>query len=246
MRPDALLAEIGRRLARSRKDLGLTMTEVSSRAGVSTRYLRMAEAGQANLSILKLASLSRALRLPLRELCDLDLGGAPELRIALLGLRGAGKSSVGRVLAQDLEVPFVELDSLIEERAGIPLSEIFTLHGGEYYVQLQREALESWLAQNGSGILATGGSIVNEPATFDRLRSTCRTVWLRTSAEVHWTRVIEQGDLRPFKDRPRARRELKSLLKAREPQYATADLTIDTTEADPERIALAISSWATN
>lgn len=245
MRPDALLAEIGRRLSTTRRNLGLTMTEVSSRAGVSTRYLRMAEAGEANLSILKLASLARALRMPLRELCDLDLGGAPELRIALLGMRGAGKTTVGRSLAQELEVPFVELDKLIEERAGIPLGQIFTMNGEDSYRTLQRESLESWLAQHGSGVLATGGSIVNDAETFDRLRSTCRTLWLKASPDEHWNRVIAQGDLRPMKDRPRARVEMEALLESRAPLYATADRAIDTSDMDPGQVAAEIASWAT-
>jgi XRE family aerobic/anaerobic benzoate catabolism transcriptional regulator len=246
MRPDALLAEIGRRLSTTRKELGLTMTEVSARANVRTRYLRMAEAGQANLSILKLAALAKALRLPLRELCDIDLGGAPELRLALLGLRGAGKSTVGRALAQELEVPFVELDKLVEESAGLPLSQIFTLHGESYYRQLQRESLENWLAQNGTGILATGGSIVDDEAAFDRLRATCRTVWLRATPDEHWNRVIAQGDLRPIRNHPRARAELESLLETRTPKYSTADLVVDTTDLDPRQVAGQIAAWATS
>ena len=243
MRPEALLSEVGRRLHTGRHDLGLTMTEVARRAGVSTRYLRMAEAGQANLSLLKIASLARALRVPMRELCDLEVGGAPELRIALLGLRGAGKSAVGRSLAQKLEVPFFELDDMIEELAGMSLGQIFTIHGEQHYRELQREALESWLAQNGSGVLATGGSIVNDDSTFDRLRATCRTVWLRAAPEDHWQRVIEQGDLRPMRQHPRAMAELRELLVTREPRYSRADITVDTSTESPEGLVDRLAEW---
>lgn len=244
MRPEALLSVIGRRLQTARLERGLGLGELATRANVSPRYLRMAEGGQANLSLLKLAALARALRVPLGELCDIELAHAPELRIALLGVRGCGKSTVGRALARQLEVPFHELDHLIERRAGIPLSEIFTLHGERFYRELQRETLEDWLTQNGSGVLATGGSLVNDPVAFERLRATCRTVWLRASAEEHWRRVVGQGDLRPMEDRPRAMVELRSLLSEREPRYALADLDLDTEVESPDELARSIGDWA--
>ena len=243
MRSEALLAQIGRRLVSARRELGLTMADVAQRAGVSTRYLRMAEAGDANLTILKLAGLARALRVPLRELCDLDVGTAPELRIALLGLRGAGKSSAGRLLAQQLEVPFVELDDEIEDLAGMPLAQLFDIHGEEHYRTLQAEALETWLAQHGSGVLATGGSLVEDDATFDRLRATCRTVWLRADPAEHWQRVVDQGDLRPMRNHPRARQELAELLATRAPRYSLADTDVATGGRTPRQVADVIAGW---
>lgn len=243
MRPESLLQEVGRRLSAARRARGLTSADVARRAGLSARYLRMAESGKANLSLLKLASLARALRVSLGELCDLHLANAPELRIALLGVRGCGKTTVGRELARQLEVPFVELDQLIEERAGIALAQVFSIHGEAFYRALQREALESWLAQHGSGVLATGGSIVNDDETFLRLRETCRTVWLRATPEEHWCRVVGQGDLRPMQDRPRAMLELRSLLEQRDPLYAAADFVVDTMDTEPSTIASRIGSW---
>lgn len=243
MRPDALLAEIARRLRAARLALGLSMKEVAQRAGVSSRYLRMAEAGEANLSILKLAGLARALRVPLGELCDLDLAAAPELRVALLGLRGAGKSSVGRQLAAELEVPFAELDGRIEDAAGMPLAQVFAIHGEEYYRILQAEALEGWLTQHGSGVLATGGSLVQDEETFNRLRATCRTAWLRAEPDEHWQRVVDQGDLRPMRNHPRARQELAELLAERADRYARADITVDTSGKTVAEVTAELARW---
>ncbi|MFT7462282.1 MAG: XRE family aerobic/anaerobic benzoate catabolism transcriptional regulator [Pseudohongiellaceae bacterium] len=243
MRPEALLSEVGRRLAEARQTLGLTMAEVANRASVSTRYLRMAEGGEANLSLLKLASLARALRQPMRELCDLELGDIPRQRIALLGVRGCGKSTVGRHLSQQLEIPFFELDDAIEVAADMSLSQLFTIHGDSHYRELQSQCLEHWLTQTGAGILATGGGIVNDEASFERLCSTCRTVWLQASPESHWARVLAQGDTRPMRDHPRAMQQLRTLLEKREALYTAADLVIDTTELPPEGVAERIVEW---
>ncbi len=246
MRLTGILSEVGRRLAAARSEAGLTVAELAVRAGVSSRYLRMAEAGEANLSLLKLAALAATLRVPLRELCDLDVAAAPTWRIALLGLRGAGKTSVGRCLAQRLEVPFFELDGLIEKRAGMGLGQIFDIHGEGYYRVLQREALEAWLGQHGSGVLASGGSIVNDEPSFRRLCETCRTVWLQATPEEHWQRVVAQGDLRPMESEsaPRAMNQLRALLDQRTPRYERADLTLGTSARAPAGIAEEIARWA--
>jgi len=244
MRPEAVLAVVGKRLAAARARAGLTLGETARRAGVSRRYVSMAENGDANLSLLKLAALANALRLPLRELCDLDLGGAPTLRIALLGLRGAGKSTVGRALARRLEVPLFELDRLVEDRAGMSLGPLFEIHGEARYRELERAALEDWLERHGSGVLATGGSIVSDEPAFARLRATCRTVWLKASPEEHWQRVVDQGDMRPMRNNPRAMAELRQILAAREPSYALADFTAITSGHDAEGVAEEIAAWA--
>lgn len=243
MLPDALLHEVGRRLRQARAERGLSMTETAAKAGLSTRYLRMAEGGQANLSLLKLASLARALRVPLSELCDLELSDAPDLRLALLGVRGAGKSSLGRRLAERLEVPFVELDNLVEERAGMSLAQLFTIHGEAFYRELQAESLEAWLAQHGSGVLATGGSLVEDDKLYDRLRATCRTVWLDAKADTLWQRVVEQGDTRPMRDNPRARSDLHALVDARTTRYARADVTLSTDEMSIEDVVDRLCAW---
>ena len=173
-----LLSALGQRLREARLGVPLTVSDLAHAAGLSRRYVTEAEAGRANLSLLKLASLARALGLPLGELCDLPLASGRHERIALVGLRGAGKSSVGRELARRLECPFVELDRRIEEHSGLRIGELFDLSGTETYRRFERETLEQVLSEGQRQVVATGGSIVNAPSTFARLRDACRTVWL--------------------------------------------------------------------
>ncbi|MBK7645482.1 MAG: hypothetical protein IPJ19_21010 [Planctomycetes bacterium] len=135
---------------------------------------------------------------------------------------------VGRALALALEAPFVELDAKVEELAGMPLSEIFSLQGEEHFHRLEAEALESVLASGERLVIATGGSIVASSANFERLRATCRTVWLSATPDEHLQRVLEQGDRRPMRGRPRARQELEELLARREPLYKRCELEIET------------------
>src|SRR5262245_39123822 len=126
------------------------------------------------------------------------------------------------------------------------LGSIFEVHGDGWYREQQRDALEAWLAQHGSGVLATGGSIVTDKDTFQRLRATCRTVWLQASPEEHWKRVVEQGDLRPMASNPRAMSELKAKLAAREPFYRLADHPLLTSGKSPAQCAAEIARWVQN
>ena len=152
---------------------------------------------------------------------------------------------MGRLLAQRLEVPFFELDALVEERAGMSLRTLFDSFGEAGYRERQQAALEHWLAQHGSGVLATGGSIVMDEPAFARLRATCRTVWLRAAPEEHFQRVVDQGDLRPIAGRARAMSELKAILATREPLYARADRTVPTSGRTPEQVADEVATWLT-
>lgn len=232
-----LLNELGRRIRMRRQEAGLTAADLARRSGVSRRYVTEAESGRANLSIVKLARLAVVLRVTLAELCDLPLPSPRNERIALVGLRGAGKTAVGRILASRLEVPFVELDGLVEEVAGMTLAEIFSLHGAAYYRDLEREALERCLTRSGTCVVATGGSIVTHAEAWERLLQTCHCVWLRADPDDHWTRVIRQGDERPIQARPRARDELRAILAEREPLYRRAHAVIDTSMVRPDEVA---------
>ncbi|HEY7958061.1 MAG TPA: shikimate kinase [Polyangia bacterium] len=188
-----------------------------------------------------------ALRTTLDTLLDgRDLGELREVRrwlearfarrtapvVALLGLRGAGKSTVGKKLAARLRLRFVELDGAIERAAGLTLAEIFELHGESYYRRLERETLMALLAEPEGLVLATGGSIVNDRETYRLLRRKAVTVWLRASPEDHWNRVLQQGDQRPMAKNPHAMAELRALLAARERLYAEAEHVVDTSRTD--------------
>jgi len=149
-------------------------------------------------------------------------------RIALIGLRGAGKSTLGARLAEGSALEFFELDRMIEERAGIPLSSIFDLYGQSGFRRLERQCLEELLEGHLSFVVATGGSLVSETATFERLLTACFTVWLHAAPELHMQRVIEQGDMRPMADNREAMADLRRILEVREPLYRRAEFAIDT------------------
>ena len=149
-------------------------------------------------------------------------------RIALVGLRGAGKSSLGQLLAEDLGFPFVELSRDIEKFAGCSVSEILGLYGMNAYRRYERRALEEAIQIYPESVIATPGGLVSDPATFNFLLSHCTTVWLQASPEDHMRRVMEQGDLRPMADSKEAMEDLKDILAGRSPFYSKADFALDT------------------
>lgn len=225
---DAFLALLGDRVRSWRESHRITRKALALSSGVSERYLAQLESGQGNMSILLLRQLAHAMQVPVEDLVRDEPGVPRRDRIALVGLRGAGKSSLGAKLAADLEMPFIELDREIEREAGTPLSELFGMYGQEGYRRFERRALERALADNERCVIATGGSIVTAPETYARLRSTCLTVWLKAAPEEHMDRVIAQGDLRPMHGRAAAMDDLKQLLIERNHLYAQADLAVDT------------------
>jgi XRE family aerobic/anaerobic benzoate catabolism transcriptional regulator len=156
-------------------------------------------------------------------------------RIALIGLRGGGKSTLGRLLAERLGVPFIELDREIEQRSGAKLSEIFEMFGQETFRRAEREALDDILRKHESFVIATSGSIVTEPGTLELLLASCFTVWVRAEPEEHMKRVMAQGDMRPMANSARAMDDLISILKSREPLYAKAEIVLTTTAKTPEQ-----------
>jgi XRE family transcriptional regulator, aerobic/anaerobic benzoate catabolism transcriptional regulator len=156
-------------------------------------------------------------------------------RIALIGLRGAGKSTLGAKLAKALGVPFVELDREIEREAGTSLSEIFLLYGQAGYRRYERRCLERVLEKNERAVIATGGSIVSESGTFELLLSSCFTVWLKAAPEEHMARVIAQGDTRPMAGNDQAMEDLRRILDGRAMLYRQADVVVDTAGKSVEK-----------
>ena len=162
------------------------------------------------------------------HLLQAQFGSPRKRRVALLGLRGAGKSSLGIRLAETLGVPFVELDREVEREAGSDLGAVFSIYGQDAYRRFERRALERVLRQHDRAVIATGGSLVTDQDNYDLLRDRCYCVWLKASPEEHMSRVISQGDMRPFKGRSAALDEIRRLLSDRDRLYARADAILDT------------------
>lgn len=149
-------------------------------------------------------------------------------RIALVGLRGAGKSTLGQALARQLQRPFIELDREIEGEAGILLSELFLLSGPEGYRRIERRCLERVIESPQDMVLTVGGGMVSEPETYNLLLANCFTIWVRARPEEHMARVIAQGDMRPMAGHSEAMGDLKKILAARESLYGQADTELST------------------
>src|SRR4029077_19659005 len=148
--------------------------------------------------------------------------------IALIGLRGAGKSTLGRILAKKIGWSFVELNKEIERENGLSVAEIIALYGQEGFLRMEQAALGQLLARKEPMVLATGGGIVSEPLTFDLILSSFYTIWLKAEPDEHMARVRGQGDLRPMADDRSAMTELRNILVSREPLYARANAVVDT------------------
>jgi XRE family aerobic/anaerobic benzoate catabolism transcriptional regulator len=223
---------LGTLIRELREDAGMTRQALSEKTGVSVRFLAQLESGEGNISLRRLAEVAAMLGSSAGELVS-DAEARLRARergpmVALLGLRGAGKSTIGRKLAERLGVPFFELDALVEATAGMRLGQIFEVHGEAYYRRLERETLVRFVREHPATVLATGGSIVTARETYRLLRRHFVTVWLRARPEEHWNRVVAQGDARPMAQNPHAMTELRALLAAREPLYAQAHQVIDT------------------
>jgi XRE family transcriptional regulator, aerobic/anaerobic benzoate catabolism transcriptional regulator len=156
-------------------------------------------------------------------------------RVALIGLRGAGKSTLGPKLAKDLDVPFLELDQEIEKDAGMALSEIFSLYGQTGYRRIEKKTLGRVLHQHKRAVLSIGGGVVSEKETYDQLLASCFTVWIKAHPEEHMSRVIAQGDFRAMADNSEAMEDLRHILEAREPLYRKADVQLETSQESVEQ-----------
>ena len=223
---DAYLARLGERVRAWRTEHGMSRKTLAVASGVSERYLAQLEAGQGNISVLLLRKIARAMGVAVERLVREEDG--VEKPIALIGLRGAGKSTLGAKLAASMSLPFVELDREVEKEAGAPLTEVFAMYGQDAFRRFERRALERVLAEQPRAVIATGGSLVTNPGTYDLLLERCRCIWLRASAQEHMARVLAQGDTRPFKGRSAALDEIRKLLADRERLYGRAGSVVDT------------------
>jgi len=256
-RPEAFVAKVGEAVRRARARKGLTRKRLSELSGVSLRYLAQLEAGEGNISIALLHRVAAALeasiaalvggeetteaarfaalyrqappatRARVLEMLDPQAQGRRE-RIALIGLRGAGKTTLGRRLGESLDLPFVELNREIEALSGMPVNEVIALYGQEGYRRLERQALERVVSTRERVVLAAAGGLVTAPDTFSFLLAHFHAVWLKAAPEEHMQRVRAQGDERPMAGNPKAMEELNALLAGREALYAHAAATVDT------------------
>jgi XRE family aerobic/anaerobic benzoate catabolism transcriptional regulator len=208
--------------------LGFSLMEMLEPQQDSTEYRLI----QRFLEQLAPSRLEDALLCLMREFGKED--ASRRRRIALVGLRGAGKSTLGRALSTELGTPFVELNSAIEAEAGMSLNEIFMLYGQPGFRRLERRCLENIVTRHESAVITVGGGIVSEAETFNLLLMNCYTVWIKASPEEHMSRVVAQGDLRPMEGSAEAMEDMRRILVARESLYSKADFTLDTTGRTPE------------
>ena len=222
------LARLGERVRAWRNEHGMTRKALAEASGISERYLAQLEGGQGNISVLLLRRVARAMGVAVERLIteeDTQRG-----RVALIGLRGAGKSTIGQKLSEALGLPFIELDREVEKEAGANLGEVFAMYGQDAFRRFERRALERVLKEHERAVIAAGGSLVTDPSTYELLLARCYCIWLKASPQEHMSRVIAQGDMRPFKGRAAALDEIRKLLADRDSLYARAALTVDTSE----------------
>ena len=237
---------------------GMTRRALAAQCQTSERYLAQIESGAGNPSVLVLDAIARALdldpvdlmpgglalrglrRLPPAQLTALmhaaekrqrsaSKAAKRAQRIALIGLRGAGKSTLGAALAKRMVAPFVEIDQMIEYRYGAPIGTLFEVYGQSTFRRFERECLTDALTMYESVVIATAGGVVADEETFAQLLEKAHVIWLQASPAEHMRRVMDQGDFRPMGDNNRdAMRDLVAILDARAPLYGRAHATVDT------------------
>lgn len=233
---NALLRDIGARLRHERAKRAVTRKTLAQQCQTSERYLAQIELGTANPSVLVLDAVARALDLDMVDLMPPGrIRAAPDKhegsrarRIALIGLRGAGKSTLGAALAEKLGCPFVELDKMIEREHGAPVATLFEVYGQGTFRRYERDCLARIVAQHEFAVIATAGGIVADDATFARLLDRTHVAWLKASPAEHMGRVMAQGDFRPMADNRDAMNDLNAILEARAASYGRSHARLDT------------------
>lgn len=253
----ALQVRVGDRVRLARGLQQMSRRALSEVSGVSPRYLAQLEGGEGNISIGLLFRVAEALCVSMETLISASelspearrigeafaaadavtqdrvrglLSGATSKagRVCLIGLRGAGKSTLGAAAAKALDAPFIELNRAIEAAGGMPIGEIMGLYGPEGYRQLEADALDRIVAEQDRAVVAVAGGIVGDAQTFDRLLDRFHTIWVKASPEEHMARVRAQGDTRPMDGNPQAMAQLRLILTSREAEYGRADTVLDT------------------
>lgn len=232
---------LARKVRNLREAAHATQKGIAEQSGLSLRFLADVEAGRANPSLQSLYALAGALHV---DVVDLLERSPRQRHVALLGLRGAGKSTIGKKVARQLGWELVEVDKEIEREAAMSLGQLFSLHGESHYRTLEERVLRKLLSSKQSLVLATGGGVVTHDESWRLLRAHALTVWLKATPQEHWDRVVAQGDGRPMQKRNTARQELESLYQTRAPLYGSADLVVDTTALDVDRSSTRIVEHA--
>ncbi len=227
---------VGRHVRELRTVRGWTIATVAKRSGRALRLVAFIEAGEANPTLRSLEDLANAFGVDVAALLQRRRKSRP---IALVGLRGAGKSTVGGALASALGWAFVETDRLIEQESGLSLGAIFELHGEPRVRALEAQVVAD-VVDGGAVVVAVGGGVVTRRETWSMLRQRTFTVWLKAAPQLHWDRVRAQGDERPMAERSSARAELDALWSARAPLYAEASLVVDTGDLDVDGVVAAV------
>ena len=221
----------------------LSVAELARRSNLSARFLHDVENGKANISVERLAVVAKEVGVTLSWLFDQSEPTPKKHLVALMGIRGAGKSTIGPLVAKRLDCPFYELDKLVEEAAGASLASLFEDRGDVQLHALEARVLATLIATRTPAVIAAGGSIVERRDNFRSLRAAADTVWLMAKPKDHWDRVRKQGDSRPMRGRPDALAELGALWERRRRLYQLADKTVDTSGLTVKETVVEVSAW---
>jgi XRE family aerobic/anaerobic benzoate catabolism transcriptional regulator len=230
-------ADLGGRIRALRDRRGMSRKLLARTSNVSERYLAQIETGNGNISVMLLRRVAHALGVAIGDVLETDdeADAVPRKRIALIGMRGAGKSTLGAMLAAALHLPLIELKHEVTRETGLPAGEVIALYGHAAYRRIERRVLARVAREQAQAVIVAGGGIVDEEDAFDLLRVNCYTAWIKARPEEHMARVLAQGDLRPMAGNARAMDDLKRILAARDAMYRRADVTIDTSGETAEQ-----------
>jgi XRE family transcriptional regulator, aerobic/anaerobic benzoate catabolism transcriptional regulator len=224
-------ADLGGRIRALRECRSMSRKLLARTSNVSERYLAQIETGNGNISVMLLRRVAHALGVEIGDVLgpeNVKAEALPRTRIALIGMRGAGKSTLGAMLADALHLPLTELKREVTRETGLPAGEVIALYGHAAYRRIERRVLARVAREQAQAVIVAGGGIVDEEEAFDLLLANCCTVWIKAQPEEHMARVLAQGDLRPMAGNARAMDDLKRILAARDAMYRRANITIDT------------------